>query len=177
MNKLLLIGAAAAALIAAPSQAALLGDSISGQYFFPTTGSPYGGFSITSNPFTVGAGSEATFFVDGNPIDIDFSDTQLVLTLPSVGFTSASFNGIIFTNLTDAFSPITSFSGATASLNSGLLQINWQGQSFSKGDKVIVNFGAAPAVPEASTWAMMIAGFGAVGFAMRRRQKVALSFA
>ena len=32
-------------------------------------------------------------------------------------------------------------------------------------------------VPEASTWAMMIAGFGMVGFAMRRRQKIAVSYA
>jgi len=48
------------------------------------------------------------------------------------------------------------------------------------GDAKADNFGSggsAPAVPESSTWAMMIAGFGAVGFAMRRRQKVALSFA
>lgn len=34
----------------------------------------------------------------------------------------------------------------------------------------------APAVPEAATWAMMIAGFGVVGSAMRRR-KTAVSFA
>jgi hypothetical protein len=34
-----------------------------------------------------------------------------------------------------------------------------------------------PAVPEASTWAMMIAGFGAVGFAMRRRRSATVRFA
>jgi hypothetical protein len=34
-----------------------------------------------------------------------------------------------------------------------------------------------PAVPESSTWAMMIAGFGSVGYAMRRRRSVAVSFA
>lgn len=33
------------------------------------------------------------------------------------------------------------------------------------------------AVPEASTWAMMIAGLGLVGFAMRRKRNVAVSFA
>ncbi|MEP6785165.1 MAG: PEPxxWA-CTERM sorting domain-containing protein [Sphingomonadales bacterium] len=32
-------------------------------------------------------------------------------------------------------------------------------------------------VPEPATWAMMVAGFGAVGFAMRRRQTVRVSFA
>lgn len=34
-----------------------------------------------------------------------------------------------------------------------------------------------PAIPEPATWAMMIAGFGAVGYAMRRRRKVTVSFA
>ena len=33
------------------------------------------------------------------------------------------------------------------------------------------------AVPEPASWAMMIAGFGMVGFAMRRSEKVKLSFA
>ena len=32
--------------------------------------------------------------------------------------------------------------------------------------------GAAAAVPETATWAMMIAGFGMVGFAMRRRSAI-----
>lgn len=36
---------------------------------------------------------------------------------------------------------------------------------------------ATPAVPEPASWAMMIAGFGAVGFAMRRRQRVATRIA
>jgi len=35
----------------------------------------------------------------------------------------------------------------------------------------------APAVPETSTWAMMIVGFGAVGFGMRRRRTASVSFA
>jgi hypothetical protein len=40
-----------------------------------------------------------------------------------------------------------------------------------------IRFFAGPAVPEPATWAMMIAGFGAVGFAMRRRRNVTVSFA
>lgn len=38
------------------------------------------------------------------------------------------------------------------------------------------NFGAA-AVPEPAAWAMMIAGFGLVGAAMRRRTKVTVNYA
>ena len=33
-----------------------------------------------------------------------------------------------------------------------------------------------PAVPEPATWAMMLVGFGAVGFAMRRRKQTELTF-
>jgi hypothetical protein len=35
---------------------------------------------------------------------------------------------------------------------------------------------AVPAVPEPATWAMMLAGFGIVGGAMRRRQRTSVSF-
>jgi hypothetical protein len=42
----------------------------------------------------------------------------------------------------------------------------------SSADSVTLNIGATPAVPEPATWAMMILGMGAVGFAMRRRIKV-----
>jgi hypothetical protein len=44
------------------------------------------------------------------------------------------------------------------------------------GRLVVTDLGGG-AVPEPATWAMMIAGFGAVGFAMRRRQNVTVSFA
>ena len=43
-------------------------------------------------------------------------------------------------------------------------------------DNVRFELGAAAAVPEASTWAMMLAGFGIVGGAMRRRQRTSVSF-
>ena len=45
--------------------------------------------------------------------------------------------------------------------------------SFSGGRAVNANFEvAAGAVPEPATWAMMLVGVGAVGFSLRRRQKV-----
>jgi hypothetical protein len=44
-------------------------------------------------------------------------------------------------------------------------------------DKVTINIGSA--VPEPATWAMMLVGFGCVGLAIRRREKVSarISFA
>lgn len=43
------------------------------------------------------------------------------------------------------------------------------GDNFSSSGAVLDNVSVAPGVPEAATWAMMIAGFGLVGAAMRRR--------
>ncbi|MCU6455496.1 PEPxxWA-CTERM sorting domain-containing protein [Sphingomonas sp. A2-49] len=43
--------------------------------------------------------------------------------------------------------------------------------SFFYTRSVEVNSAASPALPELATWAMMILGTGAVGFAMRRRNK------
>jgi PEP-CTERM motif len=40
-----------------------------------------------------------------------------------------------------------------------------------------LTFNAAGNVPEPAAWAMMLAGFGLVGSAMRRREKVAVTFA
>lgn len=47
-------------------------------------------------------------------------------------------------------------------------------------EKLVFSFGATPGVPEPSTWAMMLIGFGWLGAAMRRRQRkrsVSVSYA
>jgi len=36
--------------------------------------------------------------------------------------------------------------------------------------RIVINYDEVPAVPEPSTWALMLAGFGMVGYAMRRRK-------
>jgi PEP-CTERM motif len=58
------------------------------------------------------------------------------------------------------------FQGVTTS--AGLLSFN------SARDVVFSNGGGTPGVPEPASWALMIAGFGLVGAAMRRR-KLALT--
>ncbi len=55
-----------------------------------------------------------------------------------------------------------------------MLTINGNNSSTgSLGGTVTIN--AAPAVPEPATWAMMLMGFGAAGYAMRRRRRPALA--
>ena len=43
----------------------------------------------------------------------------------------------------------------------------WPGKSLESSGSI--SFSASPAVPEPRTWAMMLVGFGMVGFAMRKR--------
>ena len=44
--------------------------------------------------------------------------------------------------------------------------------SFEKTSDLPSGMSVSPSVPEPATWAMLIAGFGAVGFAARRRRAV-----
>jgi hypothetical protein len=44
----------------------------------------------------------------------------------------------------------------------------------SQNSLEVDNFGVTSAVPEPGTWAMMLLGFGAIGFSMRRRRSVHL---
>ena len=93
-----------------------------------------------------------------------------------------------------------SFSGAPVLFGTTIIGIHWGGQGGGQNALYVLNFASAvgsfmidpqnpggssdvvlfstgtPPVPEAATWAMMVAGLGIVGAAMRRR-KTAVSFA
>lgn len=62
-------------------------------------------------------------------------------------------------------------SGVTLQLNTGAL--GYPGWSLQGANGT---FAMSASVPEAATWAMMLAGFGAVGFGLRRRKVSAISF-
>ena len=70
----------------------------------------------------------------------------------------------------DAISYSNSFAGI-ASINFALIQ-NPSGPGLFGIDDVTFTPNAVAAVPEATTWAMMLAGFGMIGFAVRRRSSV-----
>jgi PEP-CTERM motif len=54
------------------------------------------------------------------------------------------------------------------------LFVNWQGAGGQVGDTVQVNFtvsdNVVTAIPEPSTWAMLLIGFAGIGFAAYRRR-------
>jgi hypothetical protein len=195
MRRFILV-AASAALIACGSLVAtsasaltLIGDTISASYGFPDAGTFPSGFVSYTNPtFTVGSGVETQLQITSNVhsgndlINVDFSAFALTFTfLNSETRSTGSFNGPEFTVLSgNPFGAITSVvapSGETvlASIVNGVLEVNWEGDSFREGQTVVINF--ANAVPEASTWAMMVLGFFGVGFLAYRRKGTAFRLA
>ena len=81
--------------------------------------------------------------------------------------------------------PIPASGSHTDPSSNGVLQVaGTAGELFTKitlrattNSFEIDNLAVQNAVPEASTWAMMLAGMGIVGFSMRRKRNVAVSFA
>lgn len=165
MNRLLIAGAAVAALCAAmPASAAqyvfgfttstpLFGSAVSGSGTFTTsdTAMTVGGQtayqilsitgSVNGSAIVAPTGNYGNYFTTG-PSFLDGTGTT---------FMTASGNRIVFFNQS----------------SNGIYRVN----TFSPGSSNFVNATSslvAP-VPEPATWAMMLLGFGAIGFAMRRR--------
>lgn len=197
--KLSLLFVAVGLATSVPCQAATLtGNQITWRYDFPFEGVPFSLFAPTSSVFIVGPGVESFgIFGSGGPfISADFSDTSLTLTfLPdSIGFSGpatsccfpVTFNGLEFERLDPStnFPSIVTVSGLDASRVNridDILMVNFMDRSFLRDDQIVINFGSqddlnAPSVPEPAAWMMMIAGFGVVGSAMRRKQKVTAGF-
>ena len=110
------------------------------------------------------SGIQTNFFADR----ITFSDGTIQnLSIPGVGTTS-SIGALSFVGFTDVGKSISSVR---------LIASNALGADAIGVDDVRFQ-NIAAAVPEPASWALMIAGFGATGAAMRRRrERVRVSFA
>jgi hypothetical protein len=129
-----------------------------------------GSFNASLGPFaTAGTLSQDLNTVAGQQYMISF---WLRNSFGDVGnhFT-AVFGGNQLFNLSDsptfAYAPFSFVATANASLSTLLLDFR-NDTSFWYLDDVSA-VALTPAVPEPASWAMMISGFGLVGFAMRRR--------
>ena len=124
---------------------------------------------------TVVPGTYTAAFQDGG-----FTLTGGTVTAANFGFNFNDSNNAPFQLRFNCVGGTFGCDGATANLNllfwnGGPPPVNGTGNQLGFAG---VTYGSlAPAVPEPASWAMMVAGFGAIGFAMRRRQKVAVSYA
>jgi hypothetical protein len=105
---------------------------------------------------------------DINPSGVDlFQITTTTGGLPLVFQQVGSLSGTSGPSSFYSFSQTVNL-GASEAFGFGI----GNGGNYSN-DSVGVNFSASNAVPEPATWAMMLVGFGAIGWVMRRRRNTA----
>lgn len=184
MKKILIAGATLAAALCAsqPAFAAATVQSCGSNTtstctisFNGSTGQ-YGNQTVTVSPFT----DSYLFDLGTGLLSLDLTTTyanaaqNINFSLVRVG-TGGNMINVPFVMGTDETYRITglavnagtyllSLTGARATGNSN--------SAFNASYTGNIAFAATPAVPEPATWALMILGMGAVGYAMRRRAKV-----
>ena len=124
----------------------------------------------TTEPSTVTFASALDYvsFLWGSPDT--YNSLKVITTNGEFGFTAAGIGGFASTNGDQAYSQYVQF---TAGANEDILGLRFE-NSPSVDAFEVANFSATvAAVPEPETYALMLAGLGAVGFISRRRRRQA----
>jgi len=191
----LILGAALCALATQASAAILIYDAELGNFESPPTGSPGTGFAqvtidtaantmevnVTFSGLTSGTTASHIHCCVAPGGNTGVATTTPTFTGFPSGVTSGTYDHIFDMSLASSYNPVfvTNNGGTVASAEAALLA------GLSAGDAYLnihtTNFGGGEirgfltAVPEPSTWAMMILGFAGIGFmAYRRNSKPAL---
>jgi hypothetical protein len=191
---------AAAALMllsASPSGASTwTNQSLTFNYYFPTIGSVFTGSPIdfvadgSLHLSTFSNLAPATFSVTGiAPNEVQISYFYPLTNYPNgVGLVSEPFNGFnisgsladapIVAAFIDPNSNVTGLIDSAVSFSNNSVTVNLAGDHFAAGSIGLIDVQFAGAVPEPSTWAMLILGFGGLGWlAYRRRHGLTMSAA
>lgn len=176
MKKLLMLGAASLMVPAYQAQAAeMIGDTVSCQQ----TGAG-SSFTCDMSQATIGAGREFTVGNSSPFIGLNFGGNGLRIRNISGGPFSLNFTIIRLENLSQIFQSVSianenivGFDASDITLTNGVLTLDFRGTTWSTNDLANLSLNATSAVPEPSTWMMLILGLGAVGASMRlqRRRK------
>ena len=176
MKKLVITGATIAAALAAASPAMavvnLTGANVTATLLYSDTSTTYAGpVSAIVGPaveFPVGSFSPAFGSFDIGATYVTFFTNQ------SATYGAGSFNGyrLDFTGFSGSlsdlqFSPADStFTPVSFTVSGNSVFLNVSAQTVQGGD-----FASLTAVPEASTWAMLVLGLGMAGYGLRSRRK------
>jgi hypothetical protein len=190
----MLVGISALVLMGSTSANAavsLVGTDVTLNYLFPSVTQVFGTtvLPITTDPTTLdcpafGSGV-CSAFAESAAITIG-ADSFTVVENSGSSYTTASFNGVEFSNLDfgpgekiTGFSLLTNLPGLTpadVSFTSDSIRYDASGLSF-QNSPYFVTLTVTTAVPELSTYVLMLLGFAGLGFAGYRksRNRVALA--
>jgi hypothetical protein len=132
---------------------------------------------LGTSPFTCTVELDATSGLFLDTINFSVADPNFLVTITSTTSNISFFSLPIFENQDDALFA-SDIAGqhtdvdlsAYASLADPDYHVHPQGLILGAGASYELTFSAAAPVPEASTYGMMLAGLGLVGFAARRRR-------
>ncbi len=176
MRKLVLslLGAASLTMGSAQAQALTVFDDIDA-LLLALAGSEFFGATLIDEP---GAFSHQFDFILGGDSAANASVTTTVLGQNDIDFASILLDGFNFTQTGFDGSGAENWELASITLAPGLHSIFVNGSvAGTSGDGAYSGVLNVAPVPEPGTWAMMLLGFGATGYAMRRRRKPALQIA
>lgn len=147
----------------------------------------FGNEALLRNVFRAGGASYTNTNAYTNNFGVGPGATNTPLNLGTYNFTPLNFDPRFFTNgAGPAITPGSQFfgiglpDGKAATNGSFITNTLWlmfddnTGNPDDNHDDLIIR--ATFAVPEPSTWAMFLLGFGVIGFVMRRRPNVRVSF-
>jgi hypothetical protein len=182
LKKFALATAAAVAFAAVPAQAATVvyvtDDGVNGDgiiEFAPSSGGVTGGFSFKVEADNEGPGFVATYQFDNTFFNPAAGSATLIFDVSAAGadlvFTGATLAGgagnLVINNAGNPLSTVYVFN-APIPLGMNTLTFTGNLANGASSSTASGTLSLAP-VPEPTTWALMILGFGAVGSAMRRR--------
>jgi hypothetical protein len=174
------IAAMAAGLtFAASAQATTISGSINfgggGNGYDPAGGSvPPGYGNDTGTTVAVGPGIEFGYVDTFNTDTADFTNTSLTIGDITKGFGAVSWEQTFTASTPGFFKDLTlvggSFTGLSYGVSGDTLTVDWEGtytQGLPFSGSYSDQFTFAGGVPEPTTWALMLIGFGGLGAAMR----------
>jgi len=181
VKKLILSIAALCSLMASPASAAsFVDDTFEGSYRFPTLdNTTRDGGTQTVDPI-----AEFTFLTGKINPTATITAANVLVTFEGDGkYKDADFSGILLRNISSSniasfvlvSSTVVGFDQSRLSFTSDTLMLNLADLRIRSTDQISADVTFLPTTaPEPATWAMMVLGLGAVGFAMRRRKKASV---
>jgi PEP-CTERM motif-containing protein len=163
-------------VLAGPAQAELIGAEVTYEYLFPDTSTI--DFSLPTQTITLSTSLADTV----NEITTTFTDSEIIITneeaalFGTVAFNGPSylFSGATVTKVTIDSASSPTFLGVPSFTANGIM-VNFQGLPAPPvGAEFILDVTTASVVPEPGTWAMLLAGFGLMGFLGYRKTCSAL---